>query len=665
MESIIKGLIPEITTGEPISLSYGILDRAEENKQCLTDGSVPGADLSDAGWVRFYRGGTRLITFDLGGNYLIGGFSARFMQYREAGVYTPREVKLMCSDDGISFSEAFTVASSVSPSCEEPCISVFETNGTAAYRARFVRFVFECEVNVFASAFCVYEAGRGIRAENLPSPARHGRRLGFARGSDGMKNGVIIYGGYWNDTMKYPENYVKNTVSDLLPFVGYIDGDGRIADTFFESVYFLSLQSRTPSGGLAAFTHGIKDQATVADDWIQFLDNLFEDDYNIGALDKAVGRVKEALSMPDYRVNVHIQLYYPHISDRDFGCGLRTDTLENRLEVYRWFMENTLRRFEEKKYANLRFGSFYQGCESVPFEVSDDEEALFTGANAIAHSLGVFTTWIPSYLGAGFARWKEMGFDFACMQPNHMFHDWDSGMLCEFSETCTKYGLGVELELNHTAVYESERRASEAEKYFDYLRGAYYYGYLGCATAMYQGAGPGYLHVACYSDDPEIRKIYDYTYLFIKGTLAPEVPRISATRFCRRSDGSYALSLSASGGGDIFTRDVSYKVIRQGAHGAAAVNDENELIYIPGYTFSGWDKVTVLAENHGLTSELKTLVINDIAGCAVRDGAKRINSICAKPENRKLFAAVSALSAAAALALVFGTGGNQNGHSGR
>ena len=179
-----------------------------------------------------------------------------------------------------------------------------------------------------------------------------------------------------------------------------------------------------------------------------------------------------------------------------------------------------------------------------------------------------------------------------------MFHDWDSGMLCEFSETCTKYGLGVELELNHTAVYESERRASEAEKYFDYLRGAYYYGYLGCATAMYQGAGPGYLHVACYSDDPEIRKIYDYTYLFIKGTLAPEVPRISATRFCRRSDGSYALSLSASGGGDIFTRDVSYKVIRQGAHGAAAVNDENELIYIPGYTFSGWDKVTVLAENH-------------------------------------------------------------------
>ena len=79
----------------------------------------------------------------------------------------------------------------------------------------------------------------------------------------------------------------------------------------------------------------------------------------------------------------------------------------------------------------------------------------------------------------------------------------------------------------------------------------------------------------------------------------------------------------------------------------------------------GWDKVTVLAENHGLTSELKTLVINDIAGCAVRDGAKRINSICAKPENRKLFAAVSALSAAAALALVFGTGGNQNGHSGR
>lgn len=87
--------------------------------------------------------------------------------------------------------------------------------------------------------------------------------------------------------------------------------------------------------------------------------------------------MKEALGLTDYRVGVHIQLPFPHPSGEDFGGGMRTDTLENRVAVCRWFMEEAVRRFDERNYEHLRLCSFYQGCESVPMAVSDEEEALF------------------------------------------------------------------------------------------------------------------------------------------------------------------------------------------------------------------------------------------------------------------------------------------------
>ena len=152
--------------------------------------------------------------------------------------------------------------------------------------------------------------------------------------------------------------------------------------------------------------------------------------------------------------------------------------------------------------------------------------------------MGLQASWIPCYLGTGFSRWKELGFDAAYMQPNHMFNKYDAAMLGEFAQSCARYGLGVELELNYTAVNPGENRDSEIERYYDYLRGGYYYGYIGCDTACYQGAGPGYIYTACYSEDPSVRAIYDNTYLFLKATLMPGIPRVAATRFQRQTDGS-------------------------------------------------------------------------------------------------------------------------------
>lgn len=216
--NLISGLCPTVTTGEPIAYSFALKDRSDENLPSLAGGRAASESVGDPGWVRFYRGRARELVYDLGEVRRIGGFSAAFLQNGAAGVYTPRRVELLISADGVTYRRAFAVDSKVSPAAKDVSVSVFEAAGGQAFSARYVRFDFECEVHVFASGFAVYPAAEDAvpaagSALEPPKPD-----LGYLRAGDTAKNGVIIYCGYWDETMKYPESYVLNTPADLMPY---------------------------------------------------------------------------------------------------------------------------------------------------------------------------------------------------------------------------------------------------------------------------------------------------------------------------------------------------------------------------------------------------------------------------------------------------------------
>ena len=106
----------------------------------------------------------------------------------------------------------------------------------------------------------------------------------------------------------------------------------------------------------------------------------------------------------------------------------------------------------------------------MPVAMSDDEYGLFRLVNEMLHKKGFRATWIPCFLGTGFDRWKELGFDYAYLQPNYMFHDWQPDSLAEFAEIIGKYGLGAEIEINHTCVLpKSPLFERDRQKYIDYL----------------------------------------------------------------------------------------------------------------------------------------------------------------------------------------------------
>ena len=63
--------------------------------------------------------------------------------------------------------------------------------------------------------------------------------------------------------------------------------------------------------------------------------------------------------------------------------------------------------------------------------------------------------WCPYYAAYGSWRWKEAGFDIACLQPNFMFYSVESTRLNTCAEIAKLYGMCVELELEQTSSAEA------------------------------------------------------------------------------------------------------------------------------------------------------------------------------------------------------------------
>ena len=318
MENLISGRTYRIETGVPIEKSFKTANN--DRPDGLADGKTASLDYSDGAWCRFYRGLSRSVTVDLDGEKSIDGFEITFLQNKSAGIYTPERVELYVSENGDDFMLAYTVESLVSPSSSEVTYSPFRLTDAAKYRARFVKLTFSTDVFAFACGFCVYGGEcDGSELPFVPENAKNDCRAMLPK-ADGFSSTVIIYNGYWDSTMNYSESYVRSTAEMLLPYVGYIGGDGEVYDTMFDSVVFLLLQSRSPSGGKTVFFSNGDGNATVKSDFDYFADNLFANGVNMDALDEAFGIVKKQLNLSDDRkLNVSVQLPYVYKTDLPFG----------------------------------------------------------------------------------------------------------------------------------------------------------------------------------------------------------------------------------------------------------------------------------------------------------------------------------------------------------
>lgn len=498
-------------------------------KDMMTDGVFGDPnDCYGGAWAHFYRGMGRRLVIDLGSEYAVTGFDAGFIQGHGLGIYSPEKVRLLLSEDG----ERFYAVSEV----KAPYPATFETVVRASYeaslgtplKARYAAIDFTVEVNVFCDEIRVFGCDCDGSEKLLTGKPDNEPYAGHYESRDslgGSHDIPLLYYGYWPEN----ERIAKSTKEDFIPYIAYIDRDGRMTDTMFDSIMFLIVQGRCPSGG----NLGYAGPPSLLSDWEYILDGLFADGVGLKALDAAVAEMKETLSLPDDHIlPVYLTAPTPKISQSPFGdmngdgIDEKLLTLDDRVNAYAWYIDRVNRRFSVSNLPNLRIDGYFWGNESISRERSEDEEEFARRCVSELHKRGLKFVFIPYYQAGGSEKAKSCGFDCVTMQPNLSFNKPlqidPKGMMEDFSALCMKYGFGVEMEIHHGV-----RNPSEMKRYggyfLQYLRSCVGNGMMtDTVHTYYQCAGPGVFYDLAKSDNEYLRGIYDKLYKFIKGTLTEE-----------------------------------------------------------------------------------------------------------------------------------------------
>lgn len=528
--NILLGKTPQISTFAPVAHSFAANEKG--TKEMLTDGATGDATNWYGGeWAHFYRGVGRRITFDLGGEYAINGFDAGFIQGREAGIYCPEEVRLLLSGDGETFFLAARVKAPYPASFAKTVRAPYKAALETPVRARYAAVEFEVEVNSFCDEirlFACEDAAEASPCESLEpySGLTDANAYAPRESLGGVYDMPLMYFGYCPEN----ERNAKPRREDLLPYVAYLGRGGEILDTMFDSMLFVILQGRCPSGASLS-PHG---GPSVYSDWEYITDVLFEKDVCLHALDEAVAETKKALSLPDdLRFTVYLNAPTPKPSFAPFG-DINGDGIEEKLlddgdcvRAYGEYIDGVTRRFAASGLRNLKIGGWFWTNEHLSRALRDSEADFAAACVKAVHDRGYKCLMIPYFCAGGVEKAQKTGFDCVTAQPNLSFNETlqrdPAGALCDFTAFCRKFGFGAELEIHHSAANGDD--AELARKYrvlfMDYLKAFAENGMMtGTVHTYYQAAGPGVFAACARSEDDELRGIYDMLHAFIKGSLS-------------------------------------------------------------------------------------------------------------------------------------------------
>ncbi len=338
--------------------------------------------------------------------------------------------------------------------------------------------------------------------------------------SANLSNVMLIYSGHYD-----PVSWGTWPVRDALPYVAYLDKNGKVVDWFFDGFLFLGLQSNRKK----AFDSVARSAAADKVDWQWYIDRLFADGQQIAAFDQATAYAAKELNQPGHKSKIIIAIPNPHTVLEDFGdvdgdgvsenfsANGRTpeDAVRDRVDAVQWYVDQTLARLKEKNFQNLELVGYYWLQEKINFNAKSEVPTVQAVAGYL-HGKGLKFYWIPYFKASGYREWKDLGFDVAIMQPNYFFRD--NVPLDRFKETvdlALQYNMGIEIEGEGRML--DKEGGKWRDRYYEYLDQGIDLGYLnGAIKAYYQGAKA--LLDASRMGDPEIRRLYDATYEFVKGT---------------------------------------------------------------------------------------------------------------------------------------------------
>jgi hypothetical protein len=491
----------------------------DTNGSELTDGVYGGTTFSNPAFVGRQWQGSRIVTIDLGKDVTVEEIKLNVLQDLPVGIFFPEEVEFSISRNGKVWQNLGTVNSAISTTEKGPLTQVIAKSDIHTV-ARYVKLDISVESWLFMDEIEVWGTDDKSGRPLIPSPQGPKDDKGYPKPRDvgGIENEVLIYTGEWQ---YQPADWISFTKEDFKPYVSYVDQDMNRRDYMFDGFLFLPYAPLLDGANYGPTTG----KPTNKTHFEKFLDRLFRDDYEFGALNEAVKEAKAELPNRRYEAKVTVAIPYPRIDQSDFGDvdgdGISENlnvaqvgeqqALENRKKVVKWFVDEVYRRWQQAGYSDLKLVSFYWYNEYVAHQLTALDHELIKWTGDYVRSKGAKLQWIPYYFARGWNDWKENGFDGALMQPNYMFHNTTVDRLDTIAQAAYDHGMGVEMELNDAVLTDATLR----NKYYAYLDKGVEYKFMNQSyNAFYQQVKT--LLKAATSTDPVAREVYDRTYAFIK-----------------------------------------------------------------------------------------------------------------------------------------------------
>ncbi|MBQ9848322.1 MAG: DUF4855 domain-containing protein [Clostridia bacterium] len=605
--NLVAGVTPMMTAGASINSELATAWYNSKTFAQLSDGKRASVtEISDPAWFHITRANSRTIVFDLGKTSAVSGFSVGFLRDASAGVEMPRHLTVRISENGKDW-QALYFEKSVTGTGNN-YIRRIEEDFDKTYKARYVEVYFMVNTHVYVDEITVVGKKNVAKASDIvpDDPTEGGvASKGYITPDEfcGVDNMLLSYHCLVDGSGNPTEDGLI-TAEEYLPYVAYLDKDGKIVDTFFDSFLYLPY---------TRFNYS--DYGRSADGWKVYVDNIFHEDRNMAALNECVGNVYSQLGLNEKaKVFTSILYTFPHLDsgaantfgDLD-GDGKREDftRISDRKKAIKWIMDEEFKRFKKGNYENLEFCGFYWFEEAITYSDPHEEE-LIAFAVDYAHKLGVKIFWIPYQQATGYADWEELGFDLACMQPNYMFASSStSDVLYSTANETQMLGMCVEIEINDPS------SRNDAARYNEYLIAGAQTGYMNAVKIYYQNGVPGAFSYCCSSEDPAIRKIYDDTYLYAKCKyIVQDLSEItvSATplefkcKANKKFTGNVDLSAVAEYGGKLVLAESP-------RYGTVCINSDGSFTFTPAKDYVGEDSFSICIDLGYTRSEPAVITI--------------------------------------------------------
>jgi hypothetical protein len=654
-ENLVEGLPYTVETGVDISYSYGMYPSADNPQETkaelgkLTDGkNVASLSYSDPAWHKFYRGLSRTITFELPEVKAVTGFKIHTIKNNSAGLQLSNYYDLYVSENGTDWMKAYSYDNSHKTAGEDKKDEriIISALGIGRFRAKYVRIKFRIEVNTFIDEIEIFGTDiNGTEAEFVKYVDPFKYKNAYNPGIEGCRDLVLLYCGYEGTLDR---SFVENTEEEMLYYCGYVSPKGEILDTMFDSFMFSALQNTLPSGRKC----GQGGDPPLMSDWQFFIDSIFDEEFNCGAIERALDKVKAATGKSDYTMQLVINMPYPNIGpDAVFGDidGDGKDEYcrneEEQLKIYAWFMDAVIQKMAERNYKNIRLGGFYWEPESIKTSLGEEIYTFMGKVADLIHERNLYFFWIPVLYANGMDKLEEMGFDVAMMQPDipwakddYMKYEMFYGM----SEALKKYGFGLEYEIHWDVQSVSAKDFNKrVRQFYAYLDASYALGMMTDAShSYYQNSNPGSFYHLARSTSSIQREIYDDVYAFIKKQYKPQVS-VSAKEYNAKSGEKLYAYMNIKRNANAITKhgDVYLEVVTHPSQGTLELSPKTgDFSYTSEPGFEGVDTFTVVVRNEFILTdpyEIKINVTNGQGDESPAEESLEESLTESKPENSK------------------------------